>query len=94
FGRVQVRLGDGSEGLSEFAPYDAILVAAAAPSLPKPLLEQLNEGGRLIAPVGTEEHQHLLLVTRRGGAYTTEKRDSCRFVPLLGQHGWKPWEPL
>jgi protein-L-isoaspartate(D-aspartate) O-methyltransferase len=54
----------------------------------------LNEGGRMIAPVGTEEHQHLLLVTRRRGAYTTEKRDSCRFVPLLGQHGWKHWERL
>jgi protein-L-isoaspartate(D-aspartate) O-methyltransferase len=94
FGKLQVRSGDGSEGLPEFAPYDAILVAAAAPSLPKPLLEQLNEGGRMIAPVGTEEHQHLLLVTRRGGAYTTEKRDSCRFVPLLGQHGWRTWELL
>lgn len=94
FRNVLVRGGDGSQGLPEFAPYDAILVAAAAPSLPEPLLEQLNEGGRMIAPVGAEEHQHLVLVTRRGAAYATEKRDSCRFVPLLGQHGWKSWKLL
>lgn len=94
FGNVEVRCGDGSVGLPEFAPYDAVLVAAAAPSVPEPLLEQLSEGGRMIVPVGPEDHQHLLLVTRRGGSYVTEKRDACRFVPLLGQHGWKPWELL
>jgi len=94
FLNVQVRVGDGSEGLPEFAPYDAILVAAAAPSAPAPLVEELKEGGRMIVPVGTEEHQRLLLVTKRGNTWSTEKRDSCRFVPLLGQHGWKPWELL
>ena len=94
FGNVQVYCGDGSQGLPEFAPYDAILVAAAAPALPAPLLEQLKEDGRMIAPVGREEHQHLLLVTKSGTSYFKEKRDSCRFVPLLGQHGWKPWELL
>src|SRR6516162_9270886 len=94
FRNVQVRCGDGSLGLAEFAPYGAILVAAAAPALPAPLLEQLDEGGRMIAPVGREEHQHLLLVTKTGSTWSTEKRDSCRFVPLLGQHGWKPWELL
>jgi protein-L-isoaspartate(D-aspartate) O-methyltransferase len=94
FANVQVRTGDGSEGLSEFAPYDAILVAAAAPSLPAPLMDQLNEGGRMIVPVGREEHQRLLLVTKRENTYSTEKRDSCRFVPLLGQYGWKPPELL
>lgn len=94
FLNVQVCVGDGSQGLSEFAPYDAILVAAAAPSVPSPLADQLNQGGRMIVPVGTEEHQRLLLVTRRDNTYSTEKRDSCRFVPLLGQYGWKPWELL
>lgn len=94
FGNVRVCCGDGSQGLPEFAPYEAVLVAAAAPSVPEPLLEQLSEGGRMIVPVGPENHQQLLLLTRRGGAYVTEKRDACRFVPLLGQHGWKPWELL
>ena len=91
---VHVHCGDGSQGLKEFAPYDAILVAAAAPSLPEPMLEQLNEGGRIIAPVGREEHQQLLLLTRLGGAYVSQHLEACRFVPLLGRYGWKDWELL
>jgi protein-L-isoaspartate(D-aspartate) O-methyltransferase len=91
---VHVHCGDGSQGLKEFGPYDAILVAAAAPALPPPLLEQLKEGGRLIAPIGSEDHQQLLLVTRGGSSYSTEHREPCRFVPLLGRHGWKDWELL
>ena len=91
---VHVHCGDGSLGLKEFAPYDAILVAAAAPSIPQPLLEQLNQGGRIIAPIGSEEHQQLLLVTRQGGSFSTEPREPCRFVPLVGRHGWKAWELL
>lgn len=94
FQNVHVHCGDGSLGLKEFAPYDAILVAAAAPSFPEPLLEQLNEGGRIIAPIGTEDHQDLLLVTRHGVEYSTERREPCRFVPLVGRHGWKDWELL
>ena len=91
---VHVHCGDGSLGLKEFAPYDAVMVTAAAPSLPNPLLEQLKDGGRLIAPVGTEEHQQLVLVTRRGGGYVTQQMEPCRFVPLLGRYGWKDWESL
>lgn len=94
FHNVHVHCGDGSLGLKEFAPFDAILVAAAAPSLPEPLLDQLNEGGRMIAPIGTEEHQQLLLVTRHGNDYSSERREPCRFVPLVGRHGWKNWELL
>ena len=91
---VHVHCGDGSLGLKDFAPYDAIVVTAAAPSLPQPLLEQLNDGGRLIAPIGSEEHQQLLLVTRQGSGYSTEHREPCRFVPLVGRHGWRDWELL
>lgn len=94
FTNVHVHCGDGSLGLKEFAPYDAILVAAAAPKIPEPLREQLSDGGRLIMPVGAEDHQHLFLVTRRGNEYTTERREGCRFVPLLGRHGWQDWELL
>lgn len=91
---AHIHCGDGSEGLSEFAPYDAILVAAAAPAVPPPLLEQLAEEGRVIVPIGTEVHQELLLVTRHGREYSYERREGCRFVPLLGRYGWKEWEFL
>jgi len=94
YANVHVHCGDGSKGLSEFAPYEAILVAAAAPAVPPPLLEQLADAGRMIVPIGTEELQQLLLVTRHGSEYSYEHRESCRFVPLLGRHGWKEWESL
>jgi protein-L-isoaspartate(D-aspartate) O-methyltransferase len=92
YSNVHVHCGDGSLGLKEFGPYEAILVAAAAPEVPEPLLGQLNEAtGRLIAPVGNEERQQLFLVKRQGSTYTTEEREGCRFVPLIGRHGWKDW---
>jgi protein-L-isoaspartate(D-aspartate) O-methyltransferase len=94
FETVHVHCGDGSVGLKEFAPFDAVLVAAAAPAVPSPLLEQLREGGRLIAPVGGEDHQQLVLVTRRDGEYSQERHEYCRFVPLVGRHGWKLGELL
>jgi protein-L-isoaspartate(D-aspartate) O-methyltransferase len=94
FQNVHVHCGDGSQGLKEFAPYHAILVAAAAPSLRGPLLEQLSEGGRIIAPVGTEQHQQLLLLTRHGSEYAPQHLEACRFVPLLGRYGWKDGEFL
>ncbi|HTP68375.1 MAG TPA: protein-L-isoaspartate(D-aspartate) O-methyltransferase [Dongiaceae bacterium] len=87
---VHVHCGDGTQGLKELAPFDAILVAAAAPALPAPLLEQLNgDGGRLIAPVGGGDHQQLVLVARHGNEYVSEMRENCRFVPLIGRHGWR-----
>ena len=85
---VSLLLGDGTIGWRAYSPYDAILVSAASPSIPAPLLEQLADGGRLLAPVGNREQQMLKMVTRRGGL--TEERDilPVRFVPLLGAHGW------
>jgi len=84
---VKVHCGDGTLGLAEFAPFDAILVAAAAPAVPPPLLAQLADGGRLIIPVGATENQELYLIQRKGGAFITKKLDACRFVPLLGYYG-------
>ena len=86
---VHMHCGDGTLGLPEFAPYDAILVAAAAPSVPAPLLVQLAEGGRMVVPVGDVENQDLRLIERSHDTFRTIMLEPCRFVPLLGAHGWK-----
>src|ERR1700693_6258956 len=86
---VHVHCGDGTLGLPELAPFDAILVAAAAPAVPAPLRSQLREGGRLIRPVGDTENQELLLLERHGNSFETITLEACRFVPLVGYHGWK-----
>jgi protein-L-isoaspartate(D-aspartate) O-methyltransferase len=88
YGTVHVHRGDGSLGLRAYAPYDGIVVAAAAPDVPEPLTQQLAEGGRMIVPVGGEEHQVLMLLTRHGEKLSSERREPCRFVPLVGRHGW------
>jgi protein-L-isoaspartate(D-aspartate) O-methyltransferase len=87
---VSLLLGDGTVGWREYAPYDAILVSAAAPEVPRPLLEQLAEGGRMLVPLGGREDQVLALYTRRGEEYDRRDIAPVRFVPLLGAHGWEP----
>ena len=89
YSNAHVHCGDGTLGLPQLAPFDAILVAAAAPAVPKPLLAQLAEGGRIILPVGDAEHQELQLVEKRGDTFPTKMLEGCRFVPLLGYHGWQ-----
>lgn len=86
---VHVQCGDGTLGLPEFAPYDAILVAAAAPAIPAPLLAQLADGGKMVVPVGSVENQDLRLIERAHDTFHTIVLEPCRFVPLLGVHGWK-----
>jgi protein-L-isoaspartate(D-aspartate) O-methyltransferase len=85
---VEVFLGDGTRGLPAHAPYDRILVAAAAPSVPRPLVEQLQEGGRMIIPVGTSDVQVLQLVRKSRDETFTSNFDGCRFVPLIGEAGF------
>ena len=85
---IALHVGDGTIGWSEHAPYNAILVAAAAPSAPKPLLEQLTPGGRLVIPVGDEQAQTLLRVTRTPSGFEEEQLGECKFVKLLGKYGW------
>jgi protein-L-isoaspartate(D-aspartate) O-methyltransferase len=80
---------DGTVGWSEFAPYRAILVAAAAPEAPQPLIDQLAVGGKLVIPVGTEQEQRLLRVTRTATETKTEDFGRCQFVKLIGRHGWQ-----
>ncbi len=89
YANAHAHCGDGTLGLPDFAPFDAILVAAAAPSVPKPLLAQLAEGGRMILPVGDTEHQELQLVEKHGDTFPTKMLEGCRFVPLVGYHGWQ-----
>jgi protein-L-isoaspartate(D-aspartate) O-methyltransferase len=89
YSNVHVHCGDGTFGLPEIAPFDAILVAAAAPEIPKPLLAQLAERGRMIIPVGGADHQELQLVERHGDAFPAKILEGCRFVPLVGYHGWQ-----
>ena len=90
---IAILVGDGTIGWSRYAPYDAILVAAAAPDVPQPLVDQLAEGGRMLVPVGTRELQRLVLVRKQGGEVTTEEVLDCTFVPLLGRFGWTDERP-
>ena len=89
YSNVHVHCGDGTFGLLEFAPFDAILVAAAAPSIPEPLLAQLAEGGRMIVPVGDADNQELQLLEKHVGAFSTKMMEGCRFVPLVGHYAWQ-----
>lgn len=87
---VSILHGDGSLGWRPNAPYDGIIVAAASPSVPAPLVEQLTPGGRMVIPVGTREGQRLTLVTRHpeGNGHDETPIDDVRFVPLLGELGF------
>ena len=84
---VTVLVGDGSRGLPEHAPFDAIVVSAAAPQIPAPLFDQLGEGGRMIIPVGPSEAQELQLIQKREGKPLITVLDGCRFVPLIVDAG-------
>ena len=85
---VSLLMGDGSIGWREYAPYDAILVGAGAPSVPQPLLDQLAEGGRLLIPIGDRDEQRLVMAERKGGKIEMHDMAPVRFVPLVGHHGW------
>jgi protein-L-isoaspartate(D-aspartate) O-methyltransferase len=87
---VRLVVGDGTLGVPEDAPYDAIVVGAAGPSVPMPLLEQLEpDGGRLVIPIGAREHQMLTVIERRGDEYVERQREPVVFVPLVGEHGFE-----
>ncbi len=86
---VSVLLGDGTIGWREYAPYDAILVSAAAPEPPQPLIAQLAERGRMLVPIGTRDEQILVVITRHGDTFEQRNIAPVRFVPLLGAHGWQ-----
>ena len=85
---VFVHGGDGTCGWPDSAPYNAIIVTAAAPDVPEALREQLADDGRLAIPVGSRFMQDLVVTRRRGARYETTHEGGCRFVPLIGEHGW------
>jgi protein-L-isoaspartate(D-aspartate) O-methyltransferase len=90
FSKVNIRLADGTFGWQDMAPFDGIIVTAGAPKVPQEYLDQLAVGGRLIIPVGDRESQVLMRITRVGeNDYKEEKMLGCRFVPLIGNQGWK-----
>jgi len=80
---------DGTLGWEDFAPFDAIMVTAGAPKVPDPLLKQLADGGRMILPIGNKYSQDLIRVTRVKDRFVEKNLGGCRFVDLIGEHGWK-----
>jgi len=87
---VTVVVGDGTMGLPDKAPFDRIIVTAAAPEVPPPLLEQLADGGRLVIPVGDLYLQQLVIIEKHGNKLTKRYGIECVFVPLIGRYGWRP----
>ncbi|MFH0957848.1 MAG: protein-L-isoaspartate(D-aspartate) O-methyltransferase [Pseudomonadota bacterium] len=81
-------VADGTKGWPEEAPYDAVMITAGAPTVPKPVFEQLSEGGRMVIPVGDRFSQILKVVEKKQGVKREESYFECRFVDLVGEHGW------
>lgn len=86
---VSIFVGDGTLGWRPYAPYDAILVSAASPAIPQPLVDQLAPGGRMVVPIGDKQIQTLHVVRREGDAISVTTAGDARFVPLLGQFGFR-----
>lgn len=89
YNNVHFKIGDGTLGWKEEAPYDGMVVTAAGPKIPEPLKAQLAEGGRMVIPIGTFDSQQLLLVKRSGARWEVQPLSECRFVRLVGEEGWE-----
>lgn len=89
YNNVEVVVGDGTAGFPKESPYDGIIVTAGCPTIPKPLINQLADGGRLVIPVGDQFRQILTTVTKYKTTIETEESIACVFVPLIGKYGWK-----
>jgi len=85
---IKVKIGDGTMGWEEFAPYDGIIVTAGAPGVPEPLFQQLKENGRLVIPIGDKLVQTLTIVRKVKGKPEEKRLFGCMFVPLVGKYGW------
>ncbi|MCK5329494.1 MAG: protein-L-isoaspartate(D-aspartate) O-methyltransferase [Candidatus Latescibacteria bacterium] len=89
YDRCILKVGDGTVGWPEAAPFDGIIVTAGAPEVPEALREQLADGGRLVIPVGAEYHQMLYEIRRDGARFVEKEVTGCVFVPLIGEYGWE-----
>jgi protein-L-isoaspartate(D-aspartate) O-methyltransferase len=87
---VEIKVDDGGYGWPEYAPFDGIIVTAAAPQLPAPLSAQLKNGAKLLAPVGSKLQQELLCLQRQDDRWIKQSLVPVAFVPLRGEHGWQP----
>ena len=92
YDNIVFKVFDGTMGWEDYSPFDAIMVTAGSPSLPRPLLDQLADNGRMIIPVGDRHTQELIKVIRRGKRLEQESLGGCRFVNLIGVHGWRDEE--
>ncbi|MDA0986793.1 MAG: protein-L-isoaspartate(D-aspartate) O-methyltransferase [Bacteroidetes bacterium] len=90
--RIASRVGDGTLGWKEYAPFNGIIVTAGAPVVPEKLQNQLIDGGRLVIPVGDKKTQTLIVIDREGDKFTQKNIDGFKFVPLIGKEGWKESE--
>jgi protein-L-isoaspartate(D-aspartate) O-methyltransferase len=88
---IRLKLSDGTEGWPECAPFDRIIVTAAGPDVPKPLVDQLADPGLMVLPVGEERHgQRLVIVRKENGSIQRQDHERVAFVDLVGSHGWQP----
>ena len=85
---IKIKVEDGTLGWPEEAPFDAIIVTSGSPNVPETLMSQLSDGGRMIIPVGSRNHQRIIRIIRSGDNYSKEEMLSCIFVPLIGKYGW------
>jgi len=88
FDNIEIIVGDGTLGYPKNAPYNGIIITAATPDVPQPLIDQLADGGRLVAPIGSRDLQELVVLEKRGYTITRQGHGGVRFVPLIGKYGW------
>ena len=88
YANIEVIVGDGTQGYSKNSPYDGIIITAATPQVPPPLVDQLADEGRLVVPIGNWEVQELVVVEKMNATIKTTPHGGVRFVPLIGEHGW------
>ena len=89
YDNIDLIVGDGTLGYPKNAPYNGIIITASAPDIPSPLIDQLNENGRLVAPVGSRDIQELVVLEKHKDTITKGRHGGVRFVPLIGEYGWK-----
>lgn len=88
FDNIEIIVGDGTLGYPKNAPYDEIIITAATPDIPRPLIDQLADGGRMVVPTGARDVQELITLKKQGNSIIRQSHGGVRFVPLIGEHGW------